>query len=156
LFSAKLIYMDFNIFLELISNNLFKLFCHQDPSRLMHMGVHQVMLCPRCIGLHAGFFISLVYSLTENHKRNKFSGIIPLTICISGILLNLMEWSFSQLAITTSASISRLFTGAFAGSCMSILALVYTRNFIHGSAQGYKFTTVLFWVSFASPLPVFQ
>jgi hypothetical protein len=100
------------------------------------------MLCPRCIGLHAGFFVSLVYSLTENHKRNHFSGIIPLTICISGILLILLEWSLSQLAITSSTSLSRLFTGVFAGSSMSILALVYTRNFIHGSAPGNKFTTV--------------
>src|SRR6056297_1090083 len=117
--------MEFEIILEVISDHFFSLFCHQDPSILVEIEGKDILLCPRCSGLHVGFFISLIYFSIEKKKRTNLLGLIPKLICVAGITIILLEWLLAHLLVITPTSLSRFTTGLIAGTIICILTLLY-------------------------------
>ena len=132
--------MEFEIILKEISGNFFSLFCHQDPSILIETEGKEIMLCPRCSGLHIGFFISLIYFSIEKKKFTYLSGLTPKLICFAGITFIFLEWLLARFSIITPTSLSRLTTGLIAGTIICLLIFLYRRRFIFKSRQTNPFT----------------
>lgn len=131
-----------NQILESIAGNFFSLFCHQDQSILIQIEGKDILLCPRCCGLQLGFFISLVYFSLEHKKRVNFSGLFPILICVSGLIIIFIEWLFAQHSVIPSTDFSRLTTGLIAGAIFGVLALQYRRSKILFLRQEKKFTGI--------------
>ncbi|MEF8811811.1 MAG: DUF2085 domain-containing protein [Bacteroidales bacterium] len=132
--------MNLEIILGVISNHFFSLFCHQDPSILIEIAGKNIMLCPRCSGLHMSFFISLFYFSIEKRKRTYLSGLTSKLICFAGITIIILEWLFARFSIITPTILSRLTSGLVAGSIICILMLLYRRKFIFKSNHGQNFS----------------
>ena len=98
------------------------------------------MLCPRCSGLHIGFFISLIYFSIEKKKFTYLSGLTPKLICFAGITFIFLEWLLARFSIITPTSLSRLTTGLIAGTIICLLIFLYRRRFIFKSRQTNPFT----------------
>jgi len=99
-----------------------------------------IQLCPRCSGLHIGFFIALIFFSIGKKKRLKFSGLIPKLICLAGVTIIFLEWFLAQLSLVSSTSMSRLITGLIGGSVLCILALLYNRSYTYKLKTGISFT----------------
>ena len=62
-------YLEF--LLDDLSTRVFGLVCHQIPSILIDIGGRDVALCPRCIGLHVGFFASFILLFIRNRFQTR-------------------------------------------------------------------------------------
>jgi hypothetical protein len=48
-------------FLFVVADQVFDLVCHQEAERLVRIGDYTLRLCPRCIGMHGGFFAAVIF-----------------------------------------------------------------------------------------------
>jgi uncharacterized membrane protein len=95
--------------------------CHQDKSILLGIGENFIPLCPRCLGLHSGFFIALIvikllFQKPINLNRPKNILVITFSISLAGI-----HWLLGFLGIMEMDLTSRILTGLVSGAGFSIL-----------------------------------
>lgn len=122
--------MDADFIIGYVAGKLFGLFCHQDPSIMMQVEGKYILLCPRCLGMHVGFFISLIFFSVEKVKRVRFPGLIPAVIVTAGFCWLAIDWCLGQTSFYQATTISRLSSGLLAGVSFSVLYLIYYRNFV--------------------------
>ena len=113
--------------LEQIIKYLLGFICHQDKSILFELGGYLIPLCPRCLGLHSGFFITLIVinlffqkPIDLNKPRNIL--VITFSIGLAGI-----HWLLGFFGIMEMNLASRLFTGLISGTgfCLLLYSLKY-------------------------------
>lgn len=115
--------------LDEASRTLFGCFCHQDPSRLLVVGGQLVQLCPRCVGLHLGFAISLI-SVSQLFRR----GLIlsrrgSRLLILLGLVVLALDWGVGgYLGLYSQTPYSRLLTGLACGSALAILLAAYRNS----------------------------
>jgi len=116
--------------IENITRAIFGLICHQDASILLTVDGKAVFLCPRCIGLHFGFFISYLF-LQRRYRGLKIviARSASIMIVISLVVLAL-DWAGGHLGYRTPTATSRLITGLLGGTAFSVLVTAYRRSFI--------------------------
>jgi len=105
-----------NFPLEKIIYQLLGFICHQHKSILIAIGENLIPLCPRCLGLHIGFFLSLIFINRIIQRRvnlNKLSNFFVITFLIS---LAGIHWILGALDILEMNSLSRFITGFVSGS----------------------------------------
>lgn len=100
-------------------------FCHQDKSILLSMYGDYLQLCPRCIGLHSGFFTTIVALAFINQKplliRKKiFKIILVLLVTVTGF-----HWFGITIDMFDSSSFTRFCTGVISGSAFGYLIYFY-------------------------------
>ncbi len=102
-----------NILLSTIIYSIYKLVCHQMPSRSFFIFNHKMAVCARCFGIYTGFLAGMliypfVKKLNDFKTPNKWyliMALIPMGIDGTTQLIGLRE-SFNEL---------RLITGLIAG-----------------------------------------
>ncbi|HYQ58007.1 MAG TPA: DUF2085 domain-containing protein [Draconibacterium sp.] len=141
--------MIFNEIIDSLSSAVFRIICHQNPEILTEINGHTIFLCPRCAGLHAGFFLFMVCTLPFLKARTDLNGWFPKAFCISSLLLLLTEWLLAQLQITYSTDESRYITGLLAG-CASCLLLMAYRNYLIYKAKPSTSRSFLFVLIFVT------
>jgi uncharacterized membrane protein len=123
--------MNFEYALNLISNYLFSLICHQDPNILMEINGKSLMLCPRCTGLHLGFFFMLLVMLPLEKNSIKLKGRFFKWLCIAALAFLFFEWLLAQFDIISSTNTSRYFSGIFAGAAFCQFVLAYRSRMLY-------------------------
>lgn len=123
-------------FLKALSEKYFGLICHQDHSILLNVDGDFIPLCPRCMGLHLGFIISVIILMISIKNRIKISGSLSFIILITGLGLIVMEWAFAQFSTYQSTILSRLLTGLVAGSIFGLLFTLYKNGFTRSVSSG--------------------
>jgi len=125
-----------NFIIEIDTNTLARViktflgfFCHQDKSILLSMYGDYLQLCPRCIGLHTGFFTTIVALVFINQKprliRKKISVIIPVLLAtVTGF-----HWFGATIDIFAASSFTRFLHGINKRFCfwVSYLLLPYSQ-----------------------------
>jgi uncharacterized membrane protein len=134
--------MHFNEIVEYVSNAVFGVICHQDSSVLIHAGGQNIMLCPRCSGLHAGFFCCVLCTFTICKGRIRLSGLFPKIFCASAIAILFFEWLSAQLNITHSTTESRYITGLLAGCAFGLLVMAYRSYFLYSNNKNPNSSTL--------------
>ena len=115
--------------LEEISRTIFGLICHQDPSILMKIGGKEILLCPRCAGLHMGFLYSFVATILLTRKRIRIVEMPTKLILIIALGSIAVDWGVGgYLKLFTPTSLSRFLTGLAGGSALGILVTSYRRG----------------------------
>jgi len=127
--------MIFSITLESFSESLFSYVCHQDASILIALNGRTVMLCPRCSGLQAGFFITMLVLLLINGVKNLKTGRAFKSIVVVALLFLFSEWMLAQTGMIHSTASSRLLSGLAGGVAFSLLAIAYRNQFVGQSSQ---------------------
>jgi len=128
-------------------------FCHQDKSILLSIYGDYMQLCPRCIGLHSGFFITIVTLVFIEREprltRKKILNIIlVLLVSITGF-----HWLGGALDLFDASSFTRFYTGLISGSAFGYLIYFYhTLNkitFIRSSwpVLSILLITILFFIT---------
>ena len=120
--------------------------CHQDPSLVLIVQEHSMPLCPRCIGMHGGFFLTIAILFLKKSARHLLLSINPIVILLPVAAMGI-EWLLSNLHIYNSSLISRLLSGFIGG--MSIGAFIVFFN-IHHSLNfffHYNKTIIIFLLS---------
>lgn len=97
------------------------LICHQDESILLSINQNYFPLCPRCIGLHIGFFISLFLFVVYYTKQIKLKSTSARIFVILTINAAAIHWLSGRLGIIEQDSILRLITGLLSGFGFGIL-----------------------------------
>ena len=122
---------------EYFSSFFFSIFCHQEPSSLLEIYGKSLMLCPRCCGLHIGFFTTLIF-FSFKSGLSKLQGTASRVCALSGIILLSAEWILAQSQFISSTTTSRLITGLLAGTSACIFLLTYYRSFSKNSKHGQR------------------
>lgn len=94
--------------------------CHQDKSILFTIGSYFLPLCPRCIGLHTGFFVTWLFSGLFPHKLKNLSRQPNLFILIFIISLTGIHWYLGFRGYLTTDFISRILTGFISGAALGL------------------------------------
>ena len=114
-------------FLAAFADQVFGLVCHQEAGRLLHIGGQPLTLCPRCIGMHGGFFATVILLgrwVSGGNGRERADGwIIPLA-AVLGTLTG-VAWLLEIQRIIPSDITVRLWTGLASGTGGGTLFLVY-------------------------------
>lgn len=114
--------------LDEITRFIFGLICHQDHSILMKVGGREVLLCPRCMGLHLGFLPSFVVMMLWTSDRIRVvrrAAVFAVAIALGSMVI---DWGFGgHLGLFAPSSFSRLATGLASGSALSVLVVSYRR-----------------------------
>ena len=108
---------------EAATADLFRLVCHQQPDRLLQVGTHTLHLCPRCFGLHAGFFFSVLL-LRIAMPRRRLSG----TWIVASVALGLatgVEWLLEHEGLIAASAGLRFLSAAVSGAGGAMLFLLY-------------------------------
>lgn len=132
----------FKYLLKARSEKIFSLICHQDRSRLIRINDHLIPLCPRCMGLHFGFFTTVCMLMAFTRKRIRICRGSSLYLLIFLSSLTGIEWSLAQLSIIRSTTSCRLLTGLATGSVFGILFITYKRGFILPASFEYQLINV--------------
>ena len=93
------------------------------------------MLCPRCMGLHAGFVTVLILVFLTRNEGNPLKSIYSKIFCFLALGFLGVEWLLAQAGYTESTIESRYFSGWFAGNAFALLVFAYRGIFISGSSQ---------------------
>ena len=109
--------------LEKIIYHLLGFICHQDQTILLRDGENLIPLCPRCLGLHFGFFIALVVVKSFYQKPVNIYKPQNILLIICSISLTGIHWLFGFLNIVEMDFSSRLFTGIVSGAGFFILII---------------------------------
>ena len=128
-------------------------FCHQDKSILLSIYGDYLQLCPRCIGLHSGFFITMVALLFIDREprltRKKILNIIlVLLVTVTGF-----HWFGGAIDLFDPSSFTRFCTGLISGSAFGYLIYFYRVHnritFIQSnrSVLVILFITILFFIT---------
>jgi len=106
--------------MENLIETFFSFICHQDKDILIRIYDEFIPLCPRCIGLHVGFFVS---SITFLFRRNQNLFLNPKTKFALIILTSLagIHWLLGDQGIVTPSSLSRFYTGFLSGIGFGLL-----------------------------------
>lgn len=113
------------------AQELFGAICHGEPAITGKLEGHNLLLCPRCTGLHLGFVVTLFYLILSRKRDILFTynvvGLIVLTIAILPL-----EWSLSLLGWFdySSSYESRIWTGLACGSALAILFHSYVHSLV--------------------------
>lgn len=127
---------DWSTLIQTISNNLFGILCHQDPSILIQLQHKLILLCPRCIGLHVGFASSVFLFSIIARRYLLLSHRMLVTISIA-VLVTAIHWLLGTYNIVEQNSGSRLLTGVISGSAIGVLFLFYRSKIEMGSKKGF-------------------
>jgi uncharacterized membrane protein len=100
-------------------------FCHQDKSILLSMYGNYLQLCPRCIGLHSGFFITTVALVFINPKPRLARKKIPKIILVLLVTVTGFHWFGGTIDMFDTSSFTRLCTGLISGSAFGYLIYFY-------------------------------
>lgn len=120
--------MNFSEILNHVSSYVFSIICHQNESVLIEVSEQSIMLCPRCSGLHIGFFFTLLILLQLKTNRIKLTGRFSTGFFITALSFIFLEWVLAQFGTFSSTTVSRYFTGLFAGTAFGMLLLAYRRR----------------------------
>ena len=123
--------MNFSEILHLVSSYVFSLICHQNSTVLIEAGGQNIMLCPRCSGLHTGFLCCVLYAFFIFKGKIRLYGLFPKIFCASAFTILFFEWLLAQLNITHSTTESRYITGLLAGCAFGLLALAYRSYYLY-------------------------
>lgn len=110
-----------DVSLENIIFYLFGFICHQDKSILLGIGENFIPLCPRCLGLHSGFFLTLIiiklfYRALIDIARSRNVLLMIFSITLVGI-----HWLLGFFGVLEMDFTSRLVTGMISGSGFCLL-----------------------------------
>ncbi len=111
--------------LERLSTQVFGLMCHQDPSLLLHIEGQAFPLCPRCVGLQIGFFVTcaaLWLIIRREPIRLSSTAKLILVFALGALAV---DWGLGQLGILDPTLVTRLVTGLLGGSALAILGRIY-------------------------------
>ena len=108
------------IMLHELSHSFLSIFCHQDPAICWQHGGLEV-LCPRCIGMHAGFIITLVL-LGQSGKP------ASLVLAVAVLCVAVLEWCLAHAGLWQSTNVSRLVTGSATGWAVGSLCRAYLKD----------------------------
>lgn len=114
--------------LKSIAATYFSFICHQDPTILARIEGEAVPLCPRCIGLHLGFFLAWFILLMTMSKRFKPENTISHMLLLAALGTLGLEWGLAHLGLITSTFYSRLITGLAGGAAFGILFVLYQKS----------------------------
>jgi uncharacterized membrane protein len=115
-------------FMEKVSGFVFSIICHNNSSILMSIGGKQFLLCPRCMGLQLGFFLTLFALFLFHRGQIKFSGKYIILILISACSLTWIHWYLGFTGILVPDIYSRFSTGLISGIGLSIFLIKYRRD----------------------------
>lgn len=114
--------------MEKFIETFFSFICHQDKDIIISVYDELITLCPRCIGLHVGFFISPIVFLFRSYKglfldpKTRFALIILTSL--AGI-----HWLLGDQGVVTPNSLSRFCTGFLSGFGLGILLDSVSKKF---------------------------
>jgi uncharacterized membrane protein len=93
--------------------------CHQLPERSLHLEGNKLAVCSRCLGLYAGFALSvLLYPLARSLNRVDTPRRLWLLLAVLPIGV---DWSLGFFGLWANTHLSRFMTGAL----FSAVAAVY-------------------------------
>ena len=104
--------------------------CHQDKEILISVWGNRLPVCPRCIGLHLGFFLTLIYpAAVRSCLTPRRFVTLAAVVSIAGI-----HWLLGVLNLIDPGPLPRLLTGLSSGIAFGILLnsirSLYTRETI--------------------------
>ena len=114
--------------MEKLIETFFSFMCHQDKDILISVYDKFIPLCPRCIGLQVGFFISPIVFFLRRYQNLVLNTEIRFALIILTSLAGI-HWLLGDYEIVTPNSLSRFITGFFSGSGFGILLISFTRKF---------------------------
>jgi uncharacterized membrane protein len=130
--------MELMEFIEMLSRNFFSQFCHQNPELLIRISGEYVYLCPRCIGLHVGFFLTgllfLLYKKEVVIKQNQ----LPILILL--ISVTFFHWLAANLSLVEDSECLRIITGSITGSSFFMFFSFMRNEFIGSRNKAGEFS----------------
>jgi len=110
---------------EFFAHKLLGLICHQDLSIVQLVQGHHLPLCPRCTGMHTGFFI-FIFSIwfVSDKVRLQLARTHPFVVLIL-IAVTGIEWIMANYHLYSSSTASRLLTGFGTGAGIGLLLIIY-------------------------------
>ena len=113
--------------------SFFGYICHQLPERSFHLGVEQLAVCSRCVGVYFGLLAGLlVYPLWR--KIDDIEPLPRIWLLLSMVPIAI-DWSLTVFGIWENTHLSRFITGLILGvACATYIipALVeIKRNLAH-------------------------
>jgi uncharacterized membrane protein len=131
--------------LAMVIKTFLGIFCHQDESILLSMYGDYLQLCPRCIGLHSGFFTTIVLLVFINLVRPLILKEIPKIILVLLITVAGLHWLGGTTNMFDTNSFTRFFTGLISGSAFGYLIYFYhTLNKITFIRSSWTASIILF------------
>lgn len=113
--------------IEEISKLIFSLFCHQNESLLIKISGQFIPICPRCIGLHCGFFLTgIFFGLYKKSTLIKHSSYPILMILI---FTTMFHWIMCQFGMTENSEFPRILTGSISGSAFYMFFITFKNEY---------------------------
>jgi hypothetical protein len=100
--------------------------CHQDPALLTSIDGAPLWLCPRCIGLHAGFLFAALLSVGMLQRRPLSARGIALLL--AACCVTLAHWLLCRGGVLPPDTAWRLATGLASGAAGGLLFAEYRRR----------------------------
>ena len=119
--------------LEQISRVLFGALCHQQEGALLITGERSLWLCPRCFGLHLGFFAIMAFGMFLVRRNVRMSGWSLSMAVLLGSVTGI-HWVLTAAGMCETGLFARMITGTMSGIGGAFLFLEYrVRRFDHYS-----------------------
>lgn len=99
----------------------FSIICHQDENILIEINQVYFPLCPRCTGLHLGFFIILFMTYKFDLSHIKLKSQLHLLVILLLTSVAGIHWLTGVLGVLEQNAASRFFTGIVSGMAFIIL-----------------------------------
>lgn len=116
---------EFLITFNELTKTLFGLFCHQDPGIILKLNNEQLPLCPRCTGLHTGFFLAFIlYKIIGINFFRIWIFKSPYFLFFI-ISITYLHWLGGWLNIIEQEIILRFVTGMLSGSGFYLLIISF-------------------------------
>ena len=117
--------MDIIESIDFMIHKMLGLICHQDPSIILYVQGHSMPLCPRCTGMHIGFFLGIVSIwLFRDSVWQHLARINTIMVFIPVSIMG-MEWFLSNCNLISSNTTSRLLTGFLGGLGICVFLIIY-------------------------------
>jgi len=139
--------------LAIVIKTFLGFFCHQDKSILLSMNGDDLQLCPRCIGLHTGFFTTIAALVFINQKSRLIRMKIHMIILVLLATVTGFHWFGVTIDMFDTSSFTRFCTGLISGSAFGYLIYFYhTLNKITFIRSSWPvliilFITILFFIA---------
>ena len=131
--------------LSMVIKTFLGFFCHQDESILLSIYGNYLQLCPRCIGLHSGFFTTIVALVCINQEPRLARKKIPKIILFLLVTVTGFHWFGGTIDMFDTSTFSRLYTGLISGSAFGYLIYIYhTLKKIAYIRSGWPVLIILF------------
>jgi len=114
--------------MENLIETFFSFICHQDKDTLIRVYDEFIPLCPRCIGLHVGFFASAIVFLFRKYQDLFLNPKTSFALIILSSLVGI-HWLLGNQGIVTPNSLSRFCTGFLSGFGFGILLNSVSKTF---------------------------